>query len=329
MGLRRKFLVIRFSSIGDIVLATPVFRHLKTQMEDVEVHFLTKAKHVDIVKANPYIDRVWSFQQNLREVIPQLKAEKFDVIIDLHRNTRSLMVKSALGTSSYSFRKLNFRKWLLVALKVNKLPNIHIVERYLEPLYHLGVKNDLQGLDYFIPEEDKFDLTQLPEDFSQGYIVLVLSGTYFTKRLPAEKYLSLIRESNLRFILLGGDSEKPVAEAIMAQAHNNVLNFCGMLNINQSASLVEQARLVISNDTGLMHIAAAFRKCILSVWGNTVPQLGMHPYLPGEGSKILEVEGLSCRPCSKLGKQQCPKNHFRCMNDISEKEMLKWARKYF
>jgi ADP-heptose:LPS heptosyltransferase len=101
------------------------------------------------------------------------------------------------------------------------------------------------------------------------------------------------------------------------------------LRINQSASLVKSARLVISNDTGLMHIAAAFHKKILSVWGNTSPELGMFPYLPSEGSEILEVKGLSCRPCSKLGFHACPKKHFRCMLDIPEDQIINWVKREF
>jgi ADP-heptose:LPS heptosyltransferase len=277
----KKFLVIRLSSIGDIVLTTPVVRQLRTQLQDSEVHFLTKQKYRCLLEGNPYINHLYSFEKTLDEVIPALKKENYDFVIDLHRNLRSLRIKNSLRVKSFSFEKLNFKKWLLVNLKIDKLPDIHIVERYLDTLKSFGIKNDRKGLDYFIPEQEKFDINNLPAGFQEGYIVLALAGTYFTKQLPAEKYLPLVNNSQYRFVLLGGTTEKKAAQSIMSTAGDNVVDYCGQLSINQSASLVGQARLVISNDTGLMHIAAAFRKKILSVWGNTVPQLGMLPLPAG------------------------------------------------
>jgi ADP-heptose:LPS heptosyltransferase len=325
----KKFLVIRLSSIGDIVLTTPVVRQLRTQLQDSEVHFLTKQKYRCLLEGNPYINHLYSFEKTLDEVIPALKKENYDFVIDLHRNLRSLRIKNSLRVKSFSFEKLNFKKWLLVNLKIDKLPDIHIVERYLDTLKSFGIKNDRKGLDYFIPEQEKFDINNLPAGFQEGYIVLALAGTYFTKQLPAEKYLPLVNNSQYRFVLLGGTTEKKAAQSIMSAAGDNVVDYCGQLSINQSASLVGQARLVISNDTGLMHIAAAFRKKILSVWGNTVPQLGMYPYLPAEGSEILEVKGLKCRPCSKLGKHKCPKKHFKCMNNISAQSLVNWVERNY
>lgn len=323
--MKKKILVIRFSSIGDIVLTTPVVRQLRKQLEDVEIHFLTKQKHRCLLEANPYINKIYSFEKKLDEVVPLLKLENYDYIIDLHRNIRSMRVKMALKGKSFSFKKLNFEKWLLVTFKIDKLPNIHIVDRYLETIGSFGIKDDKQGLDYFIPEQEKFNISELPEGFQNGFVAVILAGTYYTKRLPVEKYLPLINNKRFNFVLLGGKNEIGMAQSIVEVTGENVVNLCGRISINQSASLVEQARLVISNDTGLMHIAAAFRKKILSVWGNTVPQLGMHPYLSAEGSKILEVNGLKCRPCSKLGKHECPKKHFNCMNQIPESSLVDWV----
>jgi ADP-heptose:LPS heptosyltransferase len=199
----------------------------------------------------------------------------------------------------------------------------------MDTLRHFQIVNDGKGLEHFIPEKDVFPLTELPESFSNGYVALVLAGTYATKRMPIEKFRKLISETDIRFVLLGGKSERTMASHILEWNTGNVVDFVGKLRINQSASLVKNARLVISNDTGLMHIAAAFHKKILSVWGNTVPELGMSPYFPGEGSEIFELKGLSCRPCSKLGYHQCPKKHFRCMNDLPENHIIDWVKREF
>jgi len=327
--LKTKFLVIRFSSIGDIVLTSPVIRCLKTQYPEAEVHFLTKKRNTDLLQANPYIDKIHFFSDSLSDTIQELNTEKYDYIIDLHNNLRSLRVKIGVKAKSYSFNKLNLRKFFLIRFRLNFMPKTHIVDRNLKTLSHFNLSNDGKGLEYFIPAEDEMLMSELPESYRNGYVAIVLAGTYATKRLPAEKYKSLISEVDGPFILLGGKSERTMADQILKWETGNVIDFTGKLRINQSASLVKNARLVISNDTGLMHIAAAFHKKILSVWGNTTPELGMYPYLPGNGSEILEFKGLSCRPCSKLGFHECPKKHFRCMNDLPESRIIEWVKREF
>lgn len=304
-------------------------RCLKKQFPEAEVHFLTKKRNADLLRANPYIDKIHLLGDSLSDTIGELKAENYDYIIDLHNNLRSLRVKIGLKAKSYSFNKLNLRKFFLIRFRINVMPRTHIVDRNLEPLSHFEITNDGKGLEYFIPEEDEFPIADLPVSFRNGYVALVLAGTYTTKRMPASKYKSLLTEVNGPFILLGGKSERTIADHILSWQTGNVIDFTGKLRINQSASLVKNARLVISNDTGLMHIAAAFHKKILSVWGNTTPELGMYPYLPSEGSEILEVKGLSCRPCSKLGYHECPKKHFRCMNDLPEERIIDWVKREF
>jgi ADP-heptose:LPS heptosyltransferase len=311
------------------VLTSPVVRCLKLQYPEAEIHFLTKKRNIDLLQENPYIDKIHFFDQSLTATIRELKAENFNFIIDLHNNLRSLRVKLSLKAKSYTFNKLNIRKLLFTRFKLNTMPDRHIVDRNLDTLRPFNIINDGKGLDHFIADSDEYRIEELPEVFQKGYIALVLAGTYFTKRLPETKYQQLITQSKLPFVLLGGKSERAMADIILAWETGNVVDFTGRLRINQSASLVKNARLVISNDTGLMHIAAAFRKKILSVWGNTSPELGMYPYLPGDGSEILEIKGLSCRPCSKLGYHKCPKKHFRCMNDLSEDQITSWVKREF
>lgn len=327
--MKKKFLIIRFSSIGDIVLTTPVVRCLKNQFQGAEIHYLTKRRNLDLLEANPYIDKIHLFGDSLTETIQELKAEKYDYVIDLHNNLRSLRVKLGLKVKSFSFNKLNIRKLLLTKFRINTLPKSHIVDRNLQTLSYFNIVNDGKGLDHFIPDEDEFPLSQLPEKFRNGYLVLVLAGTYSTKRMPVEKYRRLISETQLPVMLLGGKSERPLAATILDWKIGNVIDFTGKLRINQSASLVKNSRIVISNDTGLMHIAAAYHKKILSVWGNTSPVFGMYPYMPARESEILEVKGLSCHPCSKIGYHKCPKKHFRCMNDIPEDRIIEWVKREF
>ncbi|MFI5164732.1 MAG: glycosyltransferase family 9 protein [Bacteroidia bacterium] len=322
-----KVLIIRFSSIGDIVLTTPIIRCVKQQIENSEVHFITKKQFGNILESNTYIDKLYTIEKNVAEVAKQLKKENYDFIIDLHHNLRSAQLKSILGKKSRSFQKLNLEKWLIVNLRINKLPNVHIVDRYFETVKSIGVKNDEKGLDYFIPEKDWVDIETLPAEFHNGYIGFVIGAKYFTKQLPKEKIISICKKLDRPVILLGGKEDFEKGEAIKSQVTSHkILNACGKYNLNQSASLVKQAKKIITHDTGLMHIAAAFKKEIISVWGNTIPEFGMYPYYGKEEvkSKKAEVKNLSCRPCSKLGFAKCPKGHFKCMNEINEEEIVRF-----
>ncbi|MDO8896948.1 MAG: glycosyltransferase family 9 protein, partial [Bacteroidales bacterium] len=267
----KKILVIRFSSIGDIVLTSPVIRCLKQQLPEVEIHVLTKESNRQLFDSNPYVYKVYSFSEkrNLSEVIGLLKQEKYDHVVDLHRNLRSLRVKMALSIPSTSFPKLNFRKYLLVQFKWDIMPEIHIVDRYFEAVKSLGVKNDNEGLDFFIPEHEIFDPELLPTHFRNGYHAVVLGGQHKTKILPAEKVIEVARKLDKPVILLGGAEDVERAEQILQSLGEKALNKCGKLSLFQSALIVKNALSVLTNDTGLMHIAAAFRQNIVSVWGNT------------------------------------------------------------
>jgi heptosyltransferase-2 len=311
-----KFLIIRFSSIGDIVLTTPVIRCLKNQVSGAEVHYLTKKNFAAILQANPYIDRIHLLEDDLNDTIRLLKKQNFDYIIDLHHNLRTLRVKAGLRVKSFSFDKLNIEKWAMTALKVNRLPAIHIVDRYLDTIVDFGVSNDGKGLDYFIPEKDLVPNSNLPKTHQLGFIGMVIGAALATKQLPYEKLLQLCRNlSPNPVILLGGTAEKELGDKI-ASGLPHVWNACGIFNLNQSADIIRKSTVVISHDTGLMHIAAAFQKPVLSIWGNTIPQFGMGPYLGMNASidsRIFEVKTLKCRPCSKIGYKNCPKGHFKCM----------------
>lgn len=319
-----KILVIRFSSIGDIVLTTPVVRCLKQQL-GAEVHFLTKRSFEKILISNPNIDRVFSIDKRVSEVIELLKKERYDAVIDLHGNFRTLQVKLLLGIRSSTFDKLNVEKWLITNFKIDRLPNLHIVDRYLKTIEYLGVKNDGKGLDYFIPEQDEIDVIsdsrcQMSRvqsgDSPLKFIAFVIGAAHATKRLPTEKIIEICNQIALPIFLIGGKEDVERGALIVSKSNSYVINLCGTLNLNQSASVVRQAEKVVTHDTGLMHIAAAFGKDIVSVWGNTIPEFGMTPYLPTAGSQIMEVKDVSCRPCSKIGHNKCPKGHFKCMEMI-------------
>jgi ADP-heptose:LPS heptosyltransferase len=318
----KKILIIRFSSIGDIVLTTPVVRCLKLQQPDTEIHYLSKKSFQSILENNPYITKVHTIEKDVKEIANVLKQENFDCIVDLHNNLRSLHIKGILGKPATVFKKLNFKKWLLVNFKMNVMPAVHVVDRYMQTIEKFGIKNDQKGLDYFIPEKDEVSTEAFPATHQNGYIGFVIGAKHFTKQLPIEKIISICKQLNQPIILLGGKEDAERGELILKAVGSSIYNACGVYNLNQSASIIRQATKIISHDTGLMHIAAAFQKEIISVWGNTVPAFGFAPYLPSPASKMVEVQGLSCRPCSKIGYDKCPKGHFKCMKEIDETAFL-------
>jgi ADP-heptose:LPS heptosyltransferase len=318
-----KFLVIRFSSIGDIVLTTPVVRCLKQQVPGAEIHFLTKQSFKSLVENNPYIDKVMLLEHSFELMVHELKQEKYDFIIDLHHNLRTLRIKRALKVKSASFNKLNIRKWVRTALRINLLPKVHIVDRYLATLKKFGVRNDGQGLDYFIPAKDEIKQSDIPVSHQFGYIGVVIGAAHNTKKLPLHKLKELCGKINHPIILLGGPEDRVAGNEIAAVDDIKIYNACGKFNINESADLVRKAKVIISHDTGLMHIAAAFKKPVLSVWGNTVPSFGMTPYYGDYQSKEarFEIEKL----CSKIGYQKCPLGHFKCMEQQDVERMARVA----
>jgi ADP-heptose:LPS heptosyltransferase len=324
-----KFLVIRFSSIGDIVLTTPVIRCLKKQFAGAEVHFLTKESFAAIVENNPYLDKVHVLGHSWETMLHELKQEGYDYIIDLHHNLRTLRLKKDLGIKSFPFNKLNIQKWIYTNLKWNMLPDLHIVDRYMKTVESFGVINDGEGLDYFIPAKDEVKQKDIPVSHHAGYIGVVIGAAHNTKKLPPEKLKELCRKINHPVILVGGKEDAENGKQIAAVDPVKVYNACGKFSLNESADLVRKSKLIITHDTGLMHIAAAFKKPIISVWGNTVPEFGMYPYygkyeIPNLKSEILT---LRCRPCSKIGYRKCPRGHFNCMMQVSADEIIRKAER--
>ncbi len=327
----KKVLIIRFSSIGDIAWTSPVIRCAKKQLPGVELHYCTKLRYKSMVEANPYLDKIFYLEDSLNDLIKELKKEKYDFIIDLHRNIRTKLIKLRLGIKSKAYDKLRIKRFLYTNFQIDLMPNCHVVDRYFEAAAPLGIQNDGEGLDYFIPEKDEVEYSWLPETHQKGYVAFVIGATGWTKILPFEKMVELCDKINKPIVLVGGqedfetgdqlekffnaDTNDPdIDEGLKKLGKKTVIfNGCGKFNLSQSASLVKQAQVVFGHDTGLTHIAAAFKKTVFSIWGGTVPN-NFYPY--GTRFYLIENKKLNCRPCSKSGRSKCPKGHFKCMKDL-------------
>ncbi|QCR24559.1 glycosyltransferase family 9 protein [Pontibacter sp. SGAir0037] len=320
-----KILVIRFSSIGDIIYTTPVVRALKQQLPGAEIHFLTKKSFSFMFNHNPYVDRLHLLKDKLSDTIKDLKAEKYDYVIDLHNSLRSAMVKVALGVKSSTYKKERIKKVLAIRFKINKIEPVHLVDRYFKAVKFLGVANDQQPIDYFLAGDYQVEHL-LPESHHKGYVAFIIGATHFTKRMPNEKVISICRSLQKPVVLLGGKDVEENGRIIQQGAGAHVVSTCGKISMNESVFLVKQADKVIGFDTGLTHISEAFNKDLVSIWGSTVPELlGVQPYLVSNHYEA-GVE-LPCRPCSKFGLPKCPLGHFKCMHDIDEASIVAFANR--
>jgi ADP-heptose:LPS heptosyltransferase len=313
-----KILVIRFSSMGDIIYTTPVVRCLKKQVPNAEVHFLTKPAFQYIYNNNPYLDKLLLLKPTLAETVADIKEEQYDWIIDLHNNLRTAIIKLRAGVKSSTFKKYTIRKWLSLRFNLKLVPNTHIVNRYLQVAKSLGITNDGKPIDYYVGQHQLSDL--LPASHQSAFVAFIIGATHFTKRLPNLKIINICKELNLPVVLLGGIDVRANGDEVAIALGDKAYNACGVTSLDESVFLVSKAESVIGFDTGLTHIAEAFDRPIVSIWGGTVPDLlGVQPYMV----KDVLVAGidLNCRPCSKFGLEKCPLGHFKCMNDMPEESI--------
>lgn len=321
----KKILVVRFSSIGDIILTTPVLRSIKSARPDWELHYFTKAAYQDLLRHNPYVDQLHLLQSPLSKQIQDLRAENFDHIIDLHHNLRTLRIKWGLRIPSSSFSKHNLAKYMMVRLKRTSPAIPHVVDRYGGTLKDVGLSLDGGGLDFFLPEgmEEwaKQCLLEAGVSSEQGdTLAVVLGATFRTKRWLTNHFIQTLQGLSRSVLLLGGKDARKEADQLIGALSVPLMDAVGKFGILQSAALMKQCSEVLTHDTGLMHIAAAWGMDIYSIWGSTVPEFGMRPYQSPH--RLIENTDLNCRPCSKIGFDRCPKGHFRCMEEIHPERVI-------
>jgi len=320
-----RILVIRFSSMGDILLTTPVLRALREKYPKGEIHFLTKAKFREAIETHPVPDQFWYLENSLSEIIKNLQAVRFDLVIDLHASLRSLMVRFQLNGDQYVFPKNSMSRWLWMKLGIGQPDPRHVVEKYLAAVQSLGAISDGGGLDFrILPEVHSVIEAEKTQHFAQTPIIaIVLAATYQTKKWPEEHFIRFLKGLQQPFVLLGGPAERELGDRII-QETNGGINRCGECSLQQSAAWIDHSRFVVTHDTGLMHLAAALKKTCFVIWGNTSPVLGMYPWKTEFYN--LEVRDLSCRPCTHLGYAVCPKGHFACMRNNDPDKLMGLVR---
>lgn len=314
----KKILIIRLSSFGDIVLTYPFITYLRNKFPDAKIDYLTKNKFASLVNMHDEIDYVISYGgEKISELRDIIDRNKYDLIFDIHKNLRSIFSTIFLNTKKFRYKKDTMKKLLLVVFKINLIKNvIPVYKKYLLVL-NRGFK--LESLEYLVT-----DLNFKKERIiDEPYILIAPSSKHFTKTFPKEKFGQIIKEfENKKFVIIGDNTKEDIEICnYLGNISANVINFCAKTNFNNLANLVNDSQLVICNDSGVLHLAEALNKKVITFFGSTVKEFGFYPNL--NSTLVFENNNLRCRPCTHIGKSKCPKKHFKCMNDINIKEVIK------
>ncbi len=313
----KKILLIRLSSIGDITLTTPLIRHLAAAYPDAQIDYCTKSPFVSLFISNPRITKTYTTDHP--------PVGNYDLVVDLQNNYRSrAIVRSMSSVRTARYRKNNWKKWLLVHFKLDLYGSYRsVVNRYGDSLHEIGISaSDQQGCEIYLSSEElaySAPYFQTP----QKTLALCFGAKHFTKRYPPKIFAalisSLLKKELLQIVLLGGKEDVPqsieLLNSLPDTCRSQVVNLAGNCTLMQSAAILSRSDAVLCNDTGLMHIASAFGKKLFVLFGSSSQAFGFLPL--NTPYELFEVEGLHCKPCSHIGRNHCPKAHFRCMNDLS------------
>jgi len=336
----KNILIIRFSALGDLVLTTPIFRELKRVFPDAKITLLTSSKTGSVLNNNPHIDHfIWHKRKetyrDLNILIKKLRKENFDFVYDAHRSLRSIWIVWNLTRFGFSktpktwfISKRSWQRSLLINFKLNFLSNTPSQRQHLLlPLQNqtsLVLKNNTE----LFPDSDT--VTQIKiflnknNLLKKSYVAIGASSSYTLKRWPLKYYEELISQlikQDFPVVLVGGVNE---SENIRLE-HNfsgKVINAAGKFSPLESAELLRHAKIVVTNDTSISHLAEAMKTPVIVFFGPTVREFGYPPYL--KESKIMETqEKLSCRPCSRDGRGKCSNpDKLRCLTSITPEMVL-------
>ncbi len=343
--------------VGDIVLTTPLLKILRQNFPDAEINYCTKKSNADLIRYNPAINKVLEVSDDmdfaeLRLLKKVLKKEKYDLVIDLHNNLRTFYLKIFLRLNSkvLVFKKYSFRKFLLVHFKINFMKDLpQISGRYINTLQNIIdtskpciLSPEIYTYDYSREQADKL-FTSLNVPNNSKLVCIVPSSKHFTKTYPPDNYIELINKfdkNEYKFILAGKGEDKTNIEKIKSKTGGNVFDLCDKLSSLELYEIIKKCDLVISGDTGPMHIAEAGGVPIIMLAGSSVKEFGFYPIESsppaplllqrrGEKNMVLEINELSCRPCSHIGGDSCPKGHFKCMKDITPEKIFGTVEQLF
>lgn len=309
---KNKFLIIRLSSLGDVILSTSVVRELKKQFPGSQIDFLVKEQYVDAVKFNPLITNKYVYPADniTGKLTGILENEKYDAVIDLQNNFRSRKITKELSADLYSYKKPSLKKFLLVRFKINLFRQIKSVQQMYSEACPL-IEFDNQPPEFYFTISPKI---RKPE---KRLAVLCPGSRHFTKMWPVEYFIRLsakLINSGYEVYVTGGKDDIEICREI-AGTNSLIFDYSTGNKLDEIATVINFADVVVCNDSGLMHIASALKKPLAAIFGSTVKEFGFSPL--SANSVVIENKELSCRPCSHTGRSNCPKKHFKCMKEIT------------
>jgi len=336
---------MRFSSIGDVVLASPLLRVLHKRFPSSRIDFVVRKEYAELVRYNPILNFVYEFNalggyQELRQLSSAIRREKYDLIVDIHNSLRSRYIRSfSRAKEVVVINKRAFARMMLVNFKKNYYHDmVSVADRYIEPVEVYGIENDTQGLEIIIPDETKYGvsakISALKLHAAEKIIGFCPSAKHATKRWPEKRFietgLRLASELNAKIFLFGNASDTALCRTIASGINKGqngtcAIEFSGQFSLLETATAMNFCDVVVTNDSGLMHIAAAMKKKVVAIFGSTVREFGFIPI--GTENIVIERKGLYCRPCSHIGRNNCPEGHFRCMKEIQVGEVVDSIKK--
>lgn len=317
----KKIIIIQTAFLGDVILATPVIAELKRIFPTVEIDFLLRKGNESLLANNPHLRSVFTLDKSkgkyksILQLIKQLKTEKYDLTINLHRFGSSGLIAAFSGAKKiYGFKK-NPLSFLYTKKFEHKIGNgQHEVERNLSIIQEFGAVS-LRKPELF-PSPEDFDIAS--QIMNPPYFCMAPASVWFTKQLPIEKWIQLIDYYNDRgtVYILGGKGDSDFCEEIISKTTAKTsINLAGQLNLLESAALMAKAERNFVNDSGPLHIASSMNAPVTAFFCSTVTDFGFGPL--SDDSKVLEITTpLECRPCGLHGYKECPKGHFKCGNQI-------------
>lgn len=330
----RSILVIRLTSMGDVVLATPLVRQLRRTYPDARIDVAIADRFADVWANNPQVTLVWpvpsvhaseaGMDELKLEMLESLSGEwggAYDLVVDLQNSFRSAALRRGLGTTVVRAPKHRVEKLAMVYLKKRPAVTTSIIDRYRSTVQHLPLVADTDGCEIWLPGEHTYPSVRPARERTR--VALVPGAHHATKRWPIVRYAelaaALVRHGR-EVVLLGGSSDVELCDAVEAAAGVPVLRADGATSVEATIRMIDTCACVITNDTGVMHLAAARRAPVVAIFGSTVRELGFAPY--GTAYRIVEHD-VACRPCSHIGRATCPKGHFLCMEGIAVADVLR------
>jgi lipopolysaccharide heptosyltransferase II len=321
----KRILIIRLSSLGDVIMTTPLIKAVKKLYPESIIDYCTKAEYSEIIRSSPVINTIIEADNeltfdNLKVLKKKLKQNNYDLIIDAHNKLNTFYLRLFMKGEKLKLKKYSFRKFMLVKFKINMMKDLPpVIQRYLDILPNKpGNIFPEIATDYSAAKKIADFFASLNIQSNNNIICIIPSSKHFTKTYPPELYAEIINKFDTKkytFLLTGKGNDKVNIDLIISKTGNNVYNLCDKFNVIETAELMKRCMLVVTGDTGPMHIAEAVGTPILMLAGSSVKEFGFYPQ--SVKAVILENNFLSCRPCSHIGRDKCPKGHFKCMREIS------------